>query len=103
SARFGAPGWGDGILRVMANEIARKLRKNMARHEVRLQLRLRELRKLGFISDDRHPSRVSSSTSPDGSQHSRRRQELKDAARDLALGADDFRIIACGMRTWKRI
>ena len=39
---------GQGILRVMANESSRKLRKNMTRHEVRLWLRLRELRKLGF-------------------------------------------------------
>src|SRR5262249_14538265 len=97
----------------MANEIARKLRKNMARHEVRLQLRLRELRKLwvhfrrkacikrfGVDFAEYHPRVV---VELDGSQHSRRRQELKDAARDLVLGADDFRIIACGMRTWKRI
>jgi very-short-patch-repair endonuclease len=97
----------------MANEIARKLRKNMARHEVRLQLRLRELRKLGFhfrrqasiksfVVDFAcyHPRVV---VELDGSQYSRRRQELKDAARDLALGTDDFRIIACGMRRWKRI
>ena len=54
----------------MANEISRKLRKNMTRHEVRLWLRLRELRKLGFISDDRHPSKVSSSTSPVTTQES---------------------------------
>src|SRR5262249_56681275 len=84
----------------MANEIARKLRKNLARHEVRLQLRLRELRKLGFHFRGQasiksfvvdfacsHPIVV---VQLDGSQHSRRRQELKDAARDLALGANVF-------------
>ena len=95
----------EGILRVMANEISRKLRKNMTRHEVRLWLRLRELRKLGFhfrrqasiksfVVDFAcyHPRVV---VELDGSQHSRR-SGTKDAARDLALGADDFRII----RVW---
>ena len=73
---------GEGILRVMANEISRKLRKNMTRHEVRLWLRLRELRKLGFhfrrqasiksfVVDFAcyHPRVV---VELDGSQHSRR-------------------------------
>ena len=90
----------------MANETARRLRKTMTRQEVKLWLRLRELRKLGFHFRRQVPIKDFivdfACFNPrvvvelDGSQHSRRRQELKDAVRDAKLTADGFRIV----RVW---
>jgi very-short-patch-repair endonuclease len=90
----------------MASETARKLRSAMTRQEVKLWLHLRELRKLGFhfrrqvpikgfIVDFAcyHPRVI---VEVDGSQHSKPRQELRDAGRDAVLAADGFRIV----RVW---
>jgi very-short-patch-repair endonuclease len=90
----------------MANEIARKLRSRMTRQEVRLWLRLRQLRKLGFHFRRQPPindfivdfacfnPRVV--VELDGSQHSRSRHASRDAIRDAKLAADGFRIV----RVW---
>jgi very-short-patch-repair endonuclease len=90
----------------MPNELARSLRKTMTRHEFKLWLHLRELKKLGFhfrrqvpirdyIVDFAcyHPKVV---VELDGSQHSRPRHEKEDAARDAILAADGFKIV----RVW---
>jgi very-short-patch-repair endonuclease len=90
----------------MANELARTLRKRMTRHEVRLWLRLRELRALGFhfrrqvaIKDCivdfacYHPRVV---IELDGSQHSTRDFAARDAARDAKLTTAGFKIF----RVW---
>jgi very-short-patch-repair endonuclease len=90
----------------VANEVARKLRKSMTRQEVRLWLRLRELRKLGFhfrrqapiknfVVDFAcyHPRVI---VELDGSQHATRRHELRDVARDATLVSDGFKIV----RVW---
>ena len=90
----------------MADEVARRLRKTLTRQEVKLWLHLRQLRKLGFhfrrqtpIKDFivdfacYHPRVI---VELDGSQHSMRRHELRDAVRDAKLTADGFRIV----RVW---
>lgn len=78
----------------------------MTRQEVRLWLRLRQLRQLGFhfrrqapiknfIVDFacHHPKVI---VEIDGSQHATKRHELRDGARDRALVSDGFKIV----RVW---
>ena len=90
----------------MANEQARELRRNMTPHEVRLWLRLRELRKQGFhfrrqvpIKDFivdfacYHPRVI---VEVDGSQHAASRGRGRDRQRDARLTADGFHIV----RVW---
>ena len=96
----------------MANETARKLRSRMTRQEVKLWLRLRELRKLGFHFRRQPPindfivdcacfnPRVV--VELDDSQHSRPRQASRDAIRDAKLAADGFRIVRVGIMTSTR-
>jgi len=90
----------------MANEVARHLRKTMTRQEVKLWLRLRELRKLGFHFRRQVPIRdyvvdfvcyhPRVAVELDGSQHATPRRALKDVSRDAALRADGFSIV----RVW---
>jgi very-short-patch-repair endonuclease len=92
----------------MANEKARRLRKRMTRHEVKLWLHLRELRKQGyhfrrqapidgFIVDFAcyHPKLI---IEIDGSQHARCTRNRRDASRDKHLAASGFGVL----RFWNK-
>jgi very-short-patch-repair endonuclease len=87
----------------MANEGARHLRKSMTRHEARLWLHLRDLRKRGFhfrrqvpidsyIVDFAcyHPKLV---VEVDGSQHGNVFNQQRDETRDAHLIASGFRVL----------
>jgi very-short-patch-repair endonuclease len=90
----------------MANETARKLRKNMTRQEFKLWLHLRELRKLGFHFRRQAPIksfivdfvcyRPRLVVELDGSQHAEERHGLQDRQRDAQLATDGFKVV----RVW---
>ena len=87
----------------MPNEIARKLRKSMTRQEVKLWVRLRELRALGFHFRRQSPiagfivdfecrrSRVV--VEVDGNQHGFDEHRERDSARDRALNDLGYRVL----------
>ena len=87
----------------MPNEIARKLRKSMTRQEVKLWVRLRELRALGFHFRRQSPiagfivdfecrrSRVVIEV--DGNQHGFDEHRERDAARDRSLNDLGYRVL----------
>lgn len=87
----------------MANEIVRRLRKTMTRHEVKLWVRLRELRSLGihfrrqspicnFIVDfECRRSRII--VELDGGQHARASDLKKDRIRDETLQREGYKVL----------
>jgi len=87
----------------MPNEIARKLRKSMTRQEVKLWVRLRELRELGFHFRRQSPiasyivdfecrrSRVV--VEVDGNQHGFDDHRARDSAHDRALNEMGYRVL----------
>ena len=87
----------------MANEIARKLRKSMTPQEVKLWVKLRELRSLGHHFRRQSPiltyivdfecrrSRVI--VEVDGNQHGFDHHRDRDAARDEALSRAGYRVL----------
>lgn len=87
----------------MANQVARKLRMTMIKQEVRLWLRLRELRKDGFYFRRQVPVdgfivdfacyHPKVAIEIDGSQHSHLRCKKRDAARDAYLTASGFKVL----------
>ena len=90
----------------MANEIARKLRKSMTRQEVKLWVKLRELREVGYHFRRQSPiahyivdfecrqSRLVIEV--DGNQHGFDDHRRHDAIRDKALGDLGYRILRFG-------
>ena len=92
-----------GLLRTVANEIARKLRKTMTPQEVKLWVRLRELRALdhhfrrqspisSYIVDFECPwSRLV--VEVDGTQHGFDKQHERDLMRDEALRRAGYRVL----------
>jgi very-short-patch-repair endonuclease len=87
----------------MGNERARELRKTMTRQEVKLWVRLRELRTMGFHFRRQSPiggyivdfecrrSRVV--VEIDGNQHGFDAHRIRDERRDLALNALGYRVL----------
>src|SRR5215472_7005076 len=87
----------------MANDLARDLRKTMTRQEVKLWVRLRELRSLGFHFRRQSPlagyiidfecRRARVVVEVDGNQHGFNEHRLRDQARDLSLNALGYRVL----------
>ena len=87
----------------MANEQARLLRKTMTRQEVKLWVRLRELRALGFHFRRQSPiaryivdfecRRARVVVEIDGNQHGFDGHHIRDKTRDLALNALEYRVL----------
>jgi very-short-patch-repair endonuclease len=99
---FDAVGWGASV----ANEIARKLRKSMTRQEVKLWVKLRELRAIGhhfrrqsplanYIVDFecRHSRLI---IEVDGNQHGFDEHRRRDEIRDKVLADLGYRILRFG-------
>lgn len=86
----------------MANDIARKLRKSMTPQEVKLWVKLRELRPLGFHFRRQVPLKgyivdfaclkEKFIIEVDGGQHAEDEHAGRDAVRDAELSEDGFRI-----------
>jgi len=89
--------------RPMANERARELRKTMTRQEVKLWVRLRELRTLGFHFRRQSPiasyivdfecRRARVVVEIDGNQHGLAEHRIRDERRDLTLKALGYRVL----------
>jgi very-short-patch-repair endonuclease len=91
---------------VMANEVARKLRKTMTRQEVNLWVKLRELRAVGHHFRRQSPparyvvdfecrkSRLVIEV--DGNQHGLDENRRSDAIRDRALNELGYRVLRFG-------
>jgi very-short-patch-repair endonuclease len=87
----------------MANDIARKLRKTMTRQEVKLWVKLRELRTLGHhfrrqspVADyivDFECRRSRIVIEVDGNQHGFDEHRRRDNARDRRLGDLGYRVV----------
>ena len=87
----------------MANEVARKLRKTMTKHEVKLWFHLRELRKQGFHFRRQAPVdgyvvdfvcyHPKLAIEIDGGQHAYQRQRRRDIKRDAYLTASGFTVL----------
>jgi very-short-patch-repair endonuclease len=87
----------------VANERARELRKTMTRHEVKLWVRLRELRELGFHFRRQSPiaryvvdfecRRRRLVVEVDGMQHGFDRGRTRDLVRDQALKQLGYRVL----------
>jgi very-short-patch-repair endonuclease len=87
----------------MPNEIARKLRKTMTRQEVKLWVRLRELRALGFHFRRQSPiagfivdfecRRCRVVVEVDGNQHGFGDHRERDLARDRTLNELGYRVL----------
>lgn len=87
----------------MANEVARKLRKSMTRHEVKLWFHLRELRKQGFHFRRQAPVdgyvvdfvcyHPKLAIEIDGGHHSYQRHRRRDSKRDAYLTASGFTVL----------
>jgi very-short-patch-repair endonuclease len=87
----------------MANEKARQLRKTMTRQEVKLWVRLRELRALGFHFRRQSPiaryivdfecRRARVVVEIDGNQHGFDEHRIRDETRDLTLKALGYRVL----------
>ncbi len=87
----------------MANERARELRKTMTRQEVKLWVRLRELRTLGFHFRRQSPiasyivdfecRRARVVVEIDGNQHGLAEHRIRDERRDLTLKALGYRVL----------
>ena len=87
----------------MANERARELRKTMTRQEVKLWVRLRELRTLGFHFCRQSPiaryivdfecRRARVIVEVDGNQHGFNEHRVRDETRDLTLNALGYRVL----------
>jgi very-short-patch-repair endonuclease len=87
----------------VANERARGLRKNLTPQEVKLWVRLRELRQLGFHFRRQSPikpyivdfacrkSRLI--VEVDGGQHGFDSERIRDAGRDAALQIQGYRVL----------
>jgi very-short-patch-repair endonuclease len=90
----------------MVNQAARRLRKTMTRQEVRLWVRLRELRALGFHFRRQSPllsyivdfecRRSKLIVEVDGGQHNFDAGHARDIVRDEALKAAGYKV----MRFW---
>jgi very-short-patch-repair endonuclease len=90
----------------MANDVARKLRKAMTRQEVKLWVRLRELRTLGFHFRRQAPlegyvvdfecRRRRLIVEVDGTQHGFDDHRRKDSARDRKLAERGYRVLRFG-------
>lgn len=90
----------------MANEIARNLRKTMTRQEVKLWVKLRELREIGHHF--RHQSPIANYVvdfecrrsrlviEVDGNQHGFDEHRRRDAARDRTLNDLGYQILRFG-------
>jgi very-short-patch-repair endonuclease len=87
----------------MANDLARKLRKTVTRQEVKLWVRLRELRELGFHFRRQSPiahyvvdfecRRRRLVIEVDGMQHGFDRNRMRDVDRDRALNELGYRVL----------
>jgi very-short-patch-repair endonuclease len=87
----------------MANARARELRKTMSRQEVKLRVRLRELRTLGFHFRRQSPldryivdfecRRTRVVVEIDGNQHGFDDHRIRDERRDLTLNALGYRVL----------
>ncbi len=90
----------------IANDVARKLRKPMTRQEVKLWVRLRELRALGFHFRRQSPiegyivdfecRRRRLIVEVDGMQHGFDDHRRRDAAGDRALNENDYQVLRFG-------
>jgi very-short-patch-repair endonuclease len=87
----------------MANDLARNLRKTMTRQKVKLWVRLRELRELGFHFRRQSPiaryivdfecRRRRLVIEVDGMQHGFDQNRMRDAVRDRILNELGYRIL----------
>jgi very-short-patch-repair endonuclease len=87
----------------MANDLARNLRKTMTHQEVKLWVRLRELRELGFHFRRQSPiaryivdfecRRRRLVIEVDGMQHGFDQNRMRDAVRDRTLNELGYRIL----------
>ena len=98
------PEYGEGEeRRLVANERARELRKAMTRQEVKLWVRLRELRTLGFHFRRQSPiaryivdfecRRARVVVEIDANQHGFDAHRIRDETRDLTLKALGYRVL----------
>jgi len=87
----------------VANERARGLRKNLTPQEVKLWVRLRELRQLGFHFRRQSPikpyiidfecRKAKLIVEVDGGQHGFNLERVRDARRDAALQIQGYRVL----------
>ncbi|GBE44589.1 MAG TPA: endonuclease domain-containing protein [Rhizobiales bacterium] len=87
----------------MANETARNLRKRMTPQDVKLWVRVRELRRLGYHFRRQSPSppyildfecrRAKLVVEVDGGQHGRSDMQLRDQERDKHMEHSDFTVL----------
>jgi len=90
----------------MANDLARNLRKTMTRQEVKLWVRLRELRELGFHFRRQSPiahyivdfecRRRRLVIEVDGTQHGFDQNRIRDFVRDRTLNDRGYRVLRFG-------
>jgi very-short-patch-repair endonuclease len=90
----------------MANQTARALRKRMTPHEVKLWVKLRGMKSLGYHFRRQAPIdqfivdfvcfKQRLVVEVDGGQHGRHNHQVKDAERDAYLSAAGFRVL----RVW---
>ena len=91
---------------VMANEVARKLRKTMTRQEVKLWVKLRELREIGYHFRRQSPlanyvvdfecRRSRLVVEVDGHQHRFDEHRRRDAVRDRVLQELGYKVLRFG-------